>query len=172
MTCALNIQYVDLSQVLPCNRAGQNMQWPLSSGQTRFWGGENGNHHWIPYMVQMLDHFSAHCSNWSMWLCLLHLHSTFRILSDFQMSLYNFSFSCSGHFFILCQSIFLQGEPPPPRSTPWEAYRTAISYGAILLFYSAFQCSTHLHTHSWQIKVLWLGMFQQSAHVLLCAPVT
>ena len=33
---------------------------------------------------------------------LVHLYSTFRILLDFQILLYNFSFSCSGHFFSYC----------------------------------------------------------------------
>ena len=40
--------------------------------------------------------------------------------------------------FILCHSIFLEGEPPPPRSTPLGVYRSAISYGA----------TQHSYTHS------------------------
>ena len=67
---------------------------------------------------------------------------------------------------ILCHSTFFEGEPPPPRSTPWEAYRPAISYNAIPLYHLALQCSTHSHTHSWQIEVWWLGMFWWTTHVL------
>ena len=32
-------------------------------------------------------------------------------------------FCCSGHF-LYCIILFLEGEPPPPRSTPWGAYRS------------------------------------------------
>ena len=41
----------------------------------------------------------------------------------------------------------LEGEPPPPRSTPWGAYRSAISGGAVplLLFGPSVQ---HSHIHS------------------------
>ena len=69
----------------------------------------------------------------------------FTILLDFQMSLYNFSFSCSGHFFHMCDSFFL-GEPSPPRSTPWGAYRSAISYKAVPLSFDL--SMQHSFTHS------------------------
>ena len=48
------------------------------------------------------------------------------------MSLYNFS--CLGHFPYGVIPLFLEGKPPSPRSTPWGAYRPAISYEAIPLF--------------------------------------
>ena len=42
-------------------------------------------------------------------------------------------FFCTGHFFHTVLFL-LEGEPPPPRSTPWGAYRPAISGGAVPLF--------------------------------------
>ena len=42
-------------------------------------------------------------------------------------------FSAQATISKLCRS-FLEGEPPPPRSTPWRAYRPAISSGQCLFF--------------------------------------
>ena len=77
---------------------------------------------------------------------LVHLYSAFRILLDFQMLLYNFSFSCSGHFFHTVSFHFSWGEPPPPRSTPWGAYRSAILYEAVPLSFGL--SMQHSFTHS------------------------
>ena len=42
-------------------------------------------------------------------------------------------FSAQATFSVLCHS-FLSGSHPPPRSTPWGAYRPTISGGAVPLF--------------------------------------
>ena len=42
-------------------------------------------------------------------------------------------FSAQATFFCTV-SFLLEGEPPPPRSTPWGAYRPAISSEAVPLF--------------------------------------
>ena len=52
-------------------------------------------------------------------------------------------FCCSGHF-PYCIILFLEGEPPPPRSTPWGAYRPASHVGQYLFYCSTLQCSTLL----------------------------
>ena len=44
---------------------------------------------------------------------IVHLYSTFRILLNFQMLLYNFSFSCSGHFFQTVSFHFSWGGATP-----------------------------------------------------------
>ena len=44
-------------------------------------------------------------------------------------------------------SFFIEGEPPPPRSTPWGAYRPAISYKAVPLYHLAYSM-WHSLTHS------------------------
>ena len=80
-------------------------------------------------------------------------------------------YSCTGHFLHTVSFHSLEGESPPPRSTPWGAYRSTISYKAVPLYCLAFQCSIHSHTHSWQIEVWWLDMFQWTTCVLLCVPV-
>ena len=41
----------------------------------------------------------------------------------------------------------IEGEPPPPRSTPWRAYRSAISYETIP-FFAFLPSELHIHTHS------------------------
>ena len=44
-------------------------------------------------------------------------------------------------------SFLIEEEPPPPRSTPWGAYRPAISHEAVPFYHSA--CSMwHSLTHS------------------------
>ena len=49
--------------------------------------------------------------------------------------------------FSYCHSTFLEGEPYPPRSTPWGAYRSAISY---LIFVWPFNAALiHTFTHCW-----------------------
>ena len=99
---------------------------------------------------------------------IVHLESDFCRFSNVALQ-----FSCLGHFaYCAIPLFFLEGEPPPPRSSPWRAYRPAISYEAIHLYHLALHCSIHSHTHSWQIEVWWLGMFQGTTCVLLCAPVT
>ena len=44
-------------------------------------------------------------------------------------------------------SFLIEGEPPPPRSTPWGAYRPAISHGAVPFCHSAYSMWYSL-THS------------------------
>ena len=67
-------------------------------------------------------------------------------------------------------SFFYTEEEPPPTSTLWGAYRSAISCGAVLP--SICLQSTHLltfmhsHTHIWKVEVWWLGIFWWSTHVL------
>ena len=119
-------------------------------------------------------------------LHLVHLYITFRILLDFQMLLYNFSFSCSGHFFHTVSFHLSWGEPPPPRSTPWEAYRSAISswgntsfsfglsmqhsfshslmadrsmvIGHVLIIHTySFMCTSHIVMTAHILAFLWVG---------------
>ena len=62
------------------------------------------------------------------------------------MSLYSFHYPAQATFFILCHSTFLEGEPLPPRSTPWGAYRSVSSHEAVPLSFGL--SIQHSFTHS------------------------
>ena len=77
---------------------------------------------------------------------------------------------------------FFCEEPPPPRLTPWGAYRwTWQLYPTFLLQHNKPWGKHKMFLHSPyctsynaynQVEVWWLGMFRQSTHVLLYALIT
>ena len=72
-----------------------------------------------------------------------NLYSLLGRLAHLIYALHNVS--CTGHFFCTV-SFLLEGEPPPPRSTPWGAYRPAISGRAVPLFIIWPFCAAFAHT--------------------------
>ena len=47
-----------------------------------------------------------------------------------------------------CVTPCYEEEPPPPRSTPWGAYRSTPTFGAVYLFLQSPLCCHHSYTHS------------------------
>ena len=80
-------------------------------------------------------------------------------------------FTCARPFSV---SFLCEKEPPPPRSTP-RCHGSFIHISASVQQpgethdVSAFALLHLLHN---QVEVWWLGVFQWSTHVLLCAPIT
>ena len=100
---------------------------------------------------------------------LSHLYSALRILLFCRFSNVALPFSCLGHFPYCVIPLFLRWSHPLTDQLPGEHTGLPSHTMAIPLFCLAFQCNTHLHTHSWQIEVWWLGMFQWTTHSLMCS---
>ena len=69
---------------------------------------------------------------------------------------------------ILCHSTYLEGETHYPRSLPGEHTCLPSHMRQYLFYHLVLQCSIHSHTHSWQIEVWWLGMFQKTTCSFMC----
>ena len=71
----------------------------------------------------------------------------------------------------------MRGSHPLPDQLPGEHTGPQATNSTDPLFTTAFSAAIHTHTHThthgncrW-LGMWWLGMFQQSTHVLLCAPI-
>ena len=148
--------------------------------------------HAFPFEMHKTAHFHLNLGNWWLkatnanylsiyiyiyiYIYISYLYSSSpQIFTSYQK---HFTiFTCARPFSV---SFLCDKEPPPPRSTPWGAHRY---HGSCVHISASVQQPGETHNVSaftllhllqsyYQVEVWWLGMFWQSTHVLLCAPIT